>query len=237
MLAALLPAADLSPREIARRVAAREAETETARARYTYQQSLMVEEFDSRGRKGGIYTEGREVIFSAAGERSERFSKPAANHLTLLRMTEEDFADLRNIQSMLLTTENLFHYDVTMRGEEAVDGMDCWLLEVKPKRFLAGQRFFQGLLWAEKQSFSVVRMEGQAVPPVVKTTKGEREENLFARFTTLRQRQPDGLWFPLHTFADDQLPFRTGPIRIRFNVRYQNYQRFGAQSTITFENK
>ena len=237
MVTAFISAAELTPREIARKVAAREAETEKARAQYTYQQSLVLEEFDGRGRKGGIYTEAREVIFSPAGERSERFAKPAANHLTLLRMTEEDFADLRDIQPMLLTTENLFHYDVRVRGDEAVDGLECWLIEVKPKRFLAGQRFFQGLLWADKQTYSVIRSEGQAVPPVVKTKNGEREENLFARFTTLRSRQAAGFWFPLHTFADDELPFRTGAMRIRFNVRYQKYQRFGAQSTITFENK
>ena len=237
MLAAFLAAAEPTPREIARRVAEREAETEKARAQFTYQQSLVLEEFDGRGRKGGLYTEAREVIFSPAGERSERFARPAANHLTMLRLTDEDFADLRDIQPMLLTTENLFHYEVRVRGEEATDGVDCWLLEVKPKRFLDGQRFFQGLLWADKQSYSVIRSEGQAVPPVVKTKKGEREENLFARFTTLRLRQPDGYWFPVHTFADDELPFRTGALRIRFNVRYQKYQRFGAQSTITFENK
>lgn len=224
-----------APRDLARRVAERETEAEKARGQYAYQQSLVVEDFDSRGRKGGLYSELREVVFSPAGERSERFMKPAANQLKFLRMTEEDFADLRDIQPMLLTTENLFHYEVRVRGEEAVDGLPCWLLEVKPKRFLAGQRFFQGFLWADQKSNSIVRTEGQAVPPVVKTKNGEREENLFARFTTLRAPQADGHWFPVHTFADDELPFRTGVARIRFNVRYAKYQRFGAQSTITFE--
>jgi len=229
--------AEDAPRDLVRRVAQREAEAEKVRAQYTYRQSLIVEEFDGRGRKGGLYRELREVIFSPQGERSERFVRPAANHLTILRMTDEDFADLRDLQPMLLTPENLFHYDVRTRGEEPVDGLDCWLLEVKPKRALDGMRFFQGLLWADKKTYSIVRTEGQAVPPVVKTKNGEREENLFARFTTLRAPQAGGHWFPVHTFADDQLPFRTGPLRIRFNVRYENYQRFGAQSTLTFEEK
>jgi hypothetical protein len=227
--------AEDAPRDLARRVAERESEAAKARERYTYQQSLVVEDFDHRGRKGGIYTEHREVVFSAGGERSERFTKAAANHLKYLRMTEEDFADLRDIQPMLLTSENLMHYEVRVRGEEPVDGVTCWLLEVKPRRFLAGQRFFQGFLWAEQKSYSIVRSEGQAVPPVVKTKNGEREENLFARFTTLRAPQADGYWFPVHTFADDELPFRTGAVRIRFNVRYEKYVRFGAESTVTFE--
>jgi hypothetical protein len=235
ILAAFSLQAEDAPRDLARKIAEREALAEKARAQYAYEQSLVLEDFDGNGRKGGLYTETREVIFSATGERSERFTKPAANHLKHLRMTEEDFADLRDIQPMLLTTENLIHYDVRVRGEEPVDGRDCWLIEIKPKRFLAGQRFFQGFLWADQKSYSIVRTQGQAVPPVVKTKNGEREENLFARFTTLRAPQPDGHWFPVHTFADDELPFRTGPVRIRFNIRYKNYQRFGAQSTITFE--
>lgn len=229
-----LPAEE-APRDLARRIAEREGAAAKAREQYMYQQSLVVEDFDASGRKGGIYTEGREVVFSPAGERSERFVKPAANHLKHLRMTEEDFADLRDIQPMLLTSDNLIHYEVRFRGEETVDGVACWLVEVKPRRFLAGQRFFQGFLWAEQQTFSIVRTEGQAVPPVVRTKNGEREENLFARFTTLRAPQPDGHWFPVHTFADDHLPFRTGAQRIRFNIRYTNYQRFGAESTITFD--
>jgi hypothetical protein len=227
--------AEEPPRDLARRIAEREADTAQARSQYLYQQTLVLEDFDRDGRKGGLYSEAREVTFSPTGERSERFVKPAANHLKHLRMTEEDFADLRDIQPMLLTSENLMHYEVRFRGEETVDGIACWLVEVKPRRFLAGQRFFQGFLWADQMSYSIVRTEGQAVPPVVTRKDGEREENLFARFTTLRAPQPDGHWFPVHTFADDLLPFRTGAQRIRFNIRYTNYQRFGAQSTLTFE--
>jgi hypothetical protein len=235
MLAGFAAFADEPPRDLAKRVAEREAAAAEARSRYLYKQSLVLEDFDSNGRKGGIYSEQREVVFSPTGERSERFLKQPVDGLKYLRLTEEDFADLRDIQPMLLTTENLMHYEVRFRGEEAVDGIACWLLEVKPKRFLAGQRFFQGFLWADQKTYSIVRSEGQAVPPVFTRKNGEREENLFARFTTLRAPQPDGHWFPVHTFADDHLPFKTGAQRIRFNIKYTNYQRFGAESTITFE--
>lgn len=225
------------PGDLARRIAERETATEKARGQYTYRQALTVEEFDARGRKGGIYTETREVIFSPGGERAEKFVKGPANHLKLLVMSAEDFADLRDIQPALFTLESLGHYQTRARGEETVDGVECWVLELKPKRLLYGQRFFEGLVWADQRDFSIVRMHGQAVPPVVRTRQGQREENLFPRFTTLRTKTAEGYWFPVRTHADDELPFRTGPLRMRLDVRYDNYQRFGAESTIRFETK
>jgi hypothetical protein len=44
-------------------------------------------------------------------------------------------------------------------------------------------------------------------------------------------------WFPVTTWADDSLYFRTGPQRIRLTIRYSNYKKFGAESSITFEKK
>ncbi|MGH9630675.1 MAG: hypothetical protein ACRD7E_20370, partial [Bryobacteraceae bacterium] len=59
-------------------------------------------------------------------------------------------------------------------------------------------------------------------------------ENLFPHFTTIREKIGE-YWFPMHTYADDTLPFHTGPLRIRMTIRYSNYQRFGAESKITIE--
>jgi hypothetical protein len=106
-------------------------------------------------------------------------------------------------------------------------------VELKPRQILQGQRLFEGLIWADKKTFSIVRMEGHAVPEI-RTTKSE---NLFPRFTTLRRPIDGDLWFPVKTYADDALQFRTGPQRIRLTIRYSNYKKFGAESNVTFENK
>lgn len=75
-----------------------------------------------------------------------------------------------------------------------------------------------------------MRSEGQAVPQILSL----KNENLFPRFTTLRQPVDGKYRFPVETLADDTLPFRTGPQRIRLTIRYQNYKRFAAESSITF---
>ena len=222
------------PRDLAKRVAERETETEAARGTHAFRQSIVIEESNARG-KGGTYTETREVIFLSKEERSERFVKKPADHLRLLKLTEEDFADIRNVQAGLITTELLRYYRATARGEETVDGIECWVMEVKPRQILDGQRFFEGLLWIDQRDFSIVRTQGRAVPELVKVKNGEREENLFPAFVTIRARTPQGYWFPVRTVADDTLGFRHGPIRIRMNIRYENYQRFGTEAVIKFE--
>ena len=114
-----------------------------------------------------------------------------------------------------------------------MDDIDCWVLQVRPRQILQGKRLFEGLLWADKRDYSVVRMEGQAVPQIIST----KSENLFPRFTSIRKPIDGKHWFPVTTYSDDTLNFRSGPIRTRMTIRYSNYKRFGAESTVTFEKK
>ena len=226
---ALMRAAD-PPEDWIRRVAARETETEAARAHYTYRQTVTVEDFTPKGIKAGMYRDIREIVFSPGGERSERVVGKPIVQLERIKMTEEDFRDLRDVQPMLITKDTLFLYERKYRGEDTVDGIACWMLEIKPRQILQGQRFFEGTLWIDQRDFSVVRTEGRAVPQIVTT----KEENLFTRFTTVRVKIDGEHWFPTKTFGDDLLQFRSGPQRIRTIIDYSNYQRFGAESKITF---
>ena len=90
---------------------------------------------------------------------------------------------------------------------------------------------FDGMLWVSRKDYSIVRSEGQAVPQI-RTTKNE---NLFPHFTTLRRKVDGDFWFPLTTYADDTLYFRTGPQRIRLVIRYSDYKKFGADSKIIYD--
>ncbi len=148
-------------------------------------------------------------------------------------MTDEDFRDLREVQPFLLTTDQAFLYETHFRGEERMDGVDCYLLQIQPRQILQGQRLFEGMLWVDKKDYSIVRSEGQAVPQI-RTTKNE---NLFPHFTTLRDKVDGNFRFPVTTYGDDTLYFRDGPQRIRMVIRYSQYKKFGADSTITFDDK
>lgn len=221
------------PADLVRRAAHIESETQRARDHYTYRQSVTVEELSDRGGLVGQYHELSDVIFSPTEERTEQMIGQPLLTLKNLKLTDEDFADIRNIQPFVLVEELLRIYETKFRGDEKIDDVDCWVLQVRPRQILSGQRLFDGMLWIKKDGLAIIRSEGQAVPQVVST----KQENLFPRFTTLRQPVDGTHWFPIYTYADDTLPFRTGPQRIRLKIRYSNYKRFGADTSITFENE
>ncbi|MGB9454736.1 MAG: hypothetical protein WCB12_01750 [Bryobacteraceae bacterium] len=228
----LLPAgarAQEAPPNLAKLAAHRESETEAERNQYTYRQTLTVEQLDERGILRGQYREVRDIIFSPQQERTEKLIGKPENELTSLKLTPEDFRDFRDIQPLVLTEDRLWNYETKSRGDETVDGVDCWVLEVRPRQILEGQRFFDGLIWAEKKGYNIVRIEGRAVPQILST----KDENLFPRFTTVRKPVDGKYWFPVLTLADDTLQFRTGPQRERLRISYSNYRRFAVDSTFT----
>lgn len=218
------------PPGLARQVEERESATETARASYAYRQVLTVEDFDERGLRSGEYKEVRDIIFSPTGERTGQLIGKPTSSLTRIRLTEEDFRDMRDVQPLLLTKEAAFMYETRFQGEEIVDGIRCYVLRIQPRQILDGQRLFDGLIWIEPTGYSIVQSEGRAVPEI----RTMKSENLFPRFRTTRAKV-DGFWFPALTSGDDMLEFRTGPRRMRLNIRYSNYQHFSSSSTITFD--
>lgn len=230
ILTSVLPAlAQEPPDNLAKLVARRETETEAERNEYMYRQTVALEELDDHGAMRGRYREVRDIIFSPKKERSEEMVGKPDNGLKLLILTPEDFADIRDIQPLVLTEDRLWNYETKFRGDETMDDVDCWVLQVRPRQILSGQRFFEGNVWVDKKEYNIVRMEGQAVPQV-RTTKSE---NLFPRFTTIRKPVDGKHWFPIYTYADDTLHFRNGPVRERLRISYTNYRRFGAESTFT----
>jgi len=221
------------PADLAKRIAQRESATQAARNDYTYRQAVELQELDANGAARGEYKEIRDVIFSPQHERTEQMIGRPFLNLKNLILTEEDYRDIREIQPFVLPEDQLWIYERKFRGEEKMDDVDCWVLQVRPRQILQGQRLFDGMVWADKKTYSIVRMEGQAVPQI----RTMKSENLFPRFTTLRRPVDGDHWFPVKTYADDTLYFRTRPQRIRRTIRYSNYKKFGAESTVTFEKK
>ncbi len=181
--------------------------------------------------RSGEFREIRDIIFSPSGERTEQTIGSPVHQLVRLKLTEEDFRDIREVQPFLFTEDERWAYQVRYRGEEDMEGVNCWVLEVSPRQTLEGQRLFEGLLWVNQSDYSVVRSEGKAVPDIL----GTKSENLFPRFTTVRERIDGQHSFPIYTYAEDTLTFRSGPLRMRMKIQYSDYKRFGVESSITFE--
>jgi hypothetical protein len=102
------------------------------------------------------------------------------------------------------------------------------VFDISPKEIEDGERYFEGRLWVDDLDLQIVKTYGKAVPDLVK----DGQENLFPRFETYRQ-QIDDFWFPTYTRAVDTLNFRSGPVRIRQVIRYEDYKQFGADVTFS----
>ncbi len=224
-----LRAQDEAPPNLAKLVAHRETETQNERNEYMYRQTLSLVELDNRGAARGQYKEVRDIIFSPTHERTDQIVGKPENGLKLLRLTDEDFHDFREIQPLTLTDDQLWNYDTRFRGDEEMDGVDCWVLQIKPRQILQGQRFFDGMIWVEKKEFNIIHLQGQAVPQI----RSMQYENLFPKFTTVRKAVDGKHWFATLTYADDTLEFRNGPQRERLSITYSNYKRFSATSTFS----
>lgn len=218
------------PPGLLRKIAEGETRNAAARENYTYRQSVTVQELSAAGAVAGEYREVRDITFSPKQIRYEEIVEQPHDSLKQIRLTPEDFADLRNVQPFLLTTDSVRLYEGQYKGEDTMDGERCFVEYIRPRQILSGQRFFEGTLWVRESDLLVVRSEGQAVPQIETLQK----QNLFPHFTTIRKSVDGKYFFPVETYADDTLFFRERPQRLRIVVRYLNYKRFGTESTVTF---
>jgi hypothetical protein len=228
------PPKDTTPEEIIKRFAAKETEFSKARDQYTYRQDVKVETLDGET-VDGQYHEVFDVMFDGKGKRIENVVFAPQSSLSKIYMSQEDFEDIRHRLPFVLTTEDLPEYSILYVGQQQEDELHCYVFDIAPKKIEGKKRYFQGRVWVDDHDFQIVKTYGKTVPDV--RPKHGDQENLFPKFTTWRQ-QIDGLyWFPVYTKADDELHFKLEDVHIKEVVKYEDYKRFGAKSTILYEGK
>ena len=203
---------------------------EQARQRYTYTRHFRFHEIDRQGRLSGSYDEVREVLFSPEGQRIEQFVGRPHDRLKDIRLTEEDFRDLREVQPFVLTQDTLWRYELRFKGLEEIGGEFCYVFRLTPRQVLEGQRVLDGMIWVSREHEQIVKVAGKPLPQIHRSN----HQNLFPQFATIYEEVDEGLWFPVKTVASDILPFRTGGQAVKYTIDYEKYQRFQAESTVTF---
>jgi hypothetical protein len=230
LLAASAWAQQSPPKGLLQEIAAKGTLFEQELGRYTYRQTFHFFELDRRGGRRGDYLEVRDIIFNPDGERTEEFVKGPFDRLKRMRLTEEDFRDLRDMQPFVLTEDTLWRYETRYEGREPVGDRDCFVFRIRPRQILEGQRMLDGRIWIDPETVQVVQAAGQPQPQLFHA----EDANLFPRFLTVYAPIDGKFWFPVRTEAQDTLPFPSGLQRVRYEIEYEDYQRFSAESTITF---
>jgi hypothetical protein len=202
-----------------------EEEFKRERDNYTYTQSFVMQTIDADGVPSGEFRQESDILFTPDGKRYEKITYAPLSTLERggISMSQQDLDDLRQIQPFVLTTSELPKYNVTYAGKQRLDEISCYVFDVGPKVIEKDQRYFQGRIWVDDKDMGIVKSYGKAVPDIIK----KNNENIFPHFETYRENIAGPYWFPTYTHADDELRFSSGPVHIRFTVKYSNYKRFG----------
>ncbi len=234
--AALVPAvfaADLpdpSPEQIdqiIQKFAAKEADFAKARESYTYHQTARIQELDPSGTVSGKWETVSDIVFDTDGKRSEKVVRAPVSTLHNILLTPEDLEDLRSVQPFVLTTAELPKYLIRYLGREKLDEIGCYAFAVKPKKVDPGQRYFEGIVWVDDRDLQIVKTYGRG-------TGVFKKGNAYPKFETYREQIDGKYWFPTYTIANATLHFPEYDQRIKQTVRYEDYKKFGATSSITF---
>lgn len=226
------PPTGISVDEIIQRFASKEKEFKAARERYTWRQSLKVQEMDGSTPTGEFQSEV-DILFDDRGRRIEHVLFAPQPSLQQISMTKEDFDDLRQRLPFVLTADEIPLYDIKYVGQQRQDELNTYVFDINPKKMEKGQRYFEGRIWVDNHDLQIVKTHGKNVPDIIQ--KGG-EENLFPPFTTWREQIDGKYWFPTYTRVDATLHFKaTGDVHIRQIVKYTNYKRYGSDIKITYE--
>lgn len=217
--------------EIISRFAAKEKEFKAAREKYTWRQSVKVQEMDGNTATGEYQTEF-DVLFDDRGRRIEKVIWAPQPSLKQISMSREDEEDFRNRMPFVLTTDEIPLYDIKYVGQQRQDELNTYVFDIAPKKIEKGQRYFEGRIWVDDHDLQIVKTHGKSVPDI----RSKNNENLFPPFTTWREQVDGKYWFPTYTSVNATLHFQNaGDVHVRQIVKYTNYKRYGSDIKITFE--
>jgi hypothetical protein len=216
--------------EIIQKFAAHEAEFSKARENYIYRQTARIQELDDAGNTIGRWETVSDIVFDSIGKRSEHVVRAPVSTLRDLVLTAEDMEDLKSVQPFVLTSDQLSKYQIRYLGRQKVDEISCYVFAVKPKKYEGKERYFQGEVWVDDRDLQIVKSYGRGVG--VENKKGQQ----FPKFETYREQIDGKFWFPTYTIANDTLHFDKPVMDIRMKqvVKYEDYKRFKADTSITF---
>jgi hypothetical protein len=207
-----------STEEIIRRFAEAETRNKIARTNYAFTQSVDIMTVGEAGSITGRYRRTSEIILDDLGNRIEKITFFPPSTLTEVTLTQEDLQDIAGVQPFALTSEDLPKYNVTYAGKEKIDELNTYLFDVKPRKIVKGERYFEGRIWVDDEDLQIVKVAGKAVPEV-----GEQK---FPRFESYRENIDERFWFPTYVHVDDILEFKRNSVHLKMTIRYTNYKKF-----------
>ena len=218
----MTPPKGMSAQELIQKFTAQETKVREARSRYTFTQDVMVQTLDDQ-KVGGQFHQITNVSFDEKGKRVENVTFSEVSTLRDIRMSDEDFDDIRTFMPWILAADQLPDYKLTYAGKQHVDDLDTYVFHVEPLKLEKNQRYFQGRVWIDDRDLQVVKLCGKSVQEQVR--KKKKNEPVDVRPTFVGYRQiVNGNWFPVYARVDETLQFGVNSVHLREVVKFKDYK-------------
>jgi hypothetical protein len=218
----------ISTDEIIQKFAAKEAIAKAARAKYSYTQTISIQELTGNEQNvAGELNQVAEVSVDRDGRRVERPTFAPANTLHALSITPADMEDIKDRLPFVITTEELQQFNVTYVGRQQVDELHTYVFDIAPKNPKKEKQMFRGKIWVDDHDLVIVKTCGKTREDVnANSTKRNQPKELVPTFVTYREQIDGQYWFPTYCKASETLHFGLrgrGDVHMRETVKYTNY--------------
>jgi hypothetical protein len=214
--------------EIIQKFAAKEAVAKAARAKYSYTQTISVQELSGNEQNvAGEFNQVANVSVDREGRRVETPTFAPANTLRALQLTTADIEDIKDRLPFVITTEELPQFNVSYVGRQKVDELNTYVFDIAPKNPKKEKQMFRGKIWVDDHDLVIVKTCGKTREDVnANSTKRNQPKDLVPTFVTYREQIDGQYWFPTYCKASETLHFGLrgrGDVHMRETVKYTNY--------------
>lgn len=220
---------DISTDEIIQKFAAKETLAKAARAKYSYTQSISVQELSGNEQDvAGEFNQVAEVSVDSGGRRVERPTFAPANTLRSIQISSADIEDIKDRLPFAVTAEELPQFNITYVGRQQVDELKTYVFDVTPKNPKKEKQMFRGKIWVDDRDLVIVKTCGKTREDVnANSTKRNQPRDLVPTFVTYREQIDGQYWFPTYCKANEVLHFGLrgrGDVHFKEIIKYTNYK-------------
>ena len=220
------PPAPVDPYQVLERFIKVETKVRESLNQHTFKRDVVLQTIGANGEVTGDYIRKSQFVFDDRGNRVEKVLFHTAPTLRQMKSTKEDIQDLAGGQLLGIDITETSKYKLDFIGAETFGGRPVLAIDVTPRTTpnprKTRERFFVGRVWADANTFQIVKVRGKVEP------QGKQR---FPLFETFREAQGD-LLFPSRTEADDILRFPQFDVHYRVQVKYYDYKLFASKLTI-----
>lgn len=215
------PRRSIEPSEVLSRAAEKGRAAMEALRKYTYYAELTLETISPAETITGKYYRFSKVSFDGNGVEQEKVLETTTTLPPELHITSNSVNNLLRVYRFMITPETIRQYEINYVGREAIDELNTYVFDVKPKVKLpdpekSPERYLKGRVWIDDEDFLVVKAAGVALP--------EQRAHRTPKFETYFQNH-DAYWFPAFVKADDDVRAGRRLTRVIITVRFTSYER------------